>query len=70
MTCQDCLGVQAVCVECGKCMRTHCNCDPCQHGKSRFVACGFCNRDVDLNLNGSTRKPDDVLGLSILTTEL
>lgn len=47
-TCVECNAgrpeFQGVCTDCDGCMRLHCQCDPCQHGKARLEECVFCQR--------------------------
>jgi hypothetical protein len=49
-TCAECNAgrpnLQGICTLCDGCMRLHCGCDPCQHGKAQAEECVFCERAV------------------------
>jgi len=36
--------LRGICTDCDGCMSEHCQCDPCQHGKSQEEECVFCLR--------------------------
>lgn len=56
-----CLDLQGICTECDGCMRLHCQCDPCQHGKTREEACFFCGRG-NVALFSAVVQADDIDG--------
>lgn len=63
--CEDCLGVQGVCVDCNACFGQHCECDPCQHGKPRDVECVFCGRGCEALVDVMVQHEDDRLQSSL-----
>ena len=63
-TCAECNAgrptLQGVCTDCDGCMRLHCECDPCQHGKARAAMCVFCERDEMPHLFEAVVQADDI----------
>ena len=52
--------LQAICTDCDGCMVEHCQCDPCQHGKTRAEECVFCQRGFALPLSDVMVMRDNV----------